>query len=108
MTIEEIEGMLDELMTATDENIRAVKLTDIKLALRDYKAERDETETIKDGELKNRDDEIDRLKKDTDELRTANSELASRYSTVLVDKKKEENEAEEEKYEIDDLIKRFD
>lgn len=108
MTVEKIEEMLDELMTTEDENLKAVKLTDIKLAVRDYKEERDETETVKDGEIAKLGEDIAERDNTIDELRIANSSLAERYSKIMAKEDATQTEEADEAYEIDELIKRFD
>ena len=108
MTIDELEVMLDELMTTEDENLRAVKLTDIKLGLRDYQKERDDTEVVKDGEINSLREDIATRDDTIAELRTANSTLAERFSKMAMKEEGVKKELERDDYEIDDLIKRFD
>ena len=108
MTIDELEVMLDELMTTDDENLKAVKLTDIKIGLRDYQKERDDTEVVKDGEINSLKDDVANRDETIAELRTANSTLAERFSKMALKEEGAQKALERDDYEIDDLIKRFD
>ena len=107
MTLEELYGLLDETITSTDDDVKAVKLTDLKMAMRDYKEERDDTELKKDAEIEALKGDIVKKDETISELREANSILAVKYSRRA---EPEPDEPAEPKkvYEIDDLIQKFD
>lgn len=107
MTLDELEAKLDEVMETGDADLRATKLVDLKLAMRDYKAERDEVELNKDAEIEALKGEIEEHKKSIDELKESNSALAQRYGKIAMRDEEEANDKEEQADDLDELIKKF-
>lgn len=108
MTLEELEVKVDEVLAENDADLRATKIADLKLAMRDYKAERDETELAKDSEIEALKEDVSARDKTIDELKESNSALAQRYGKIALEARDEEEEKDEDESEIDDLIKKFD
>ena len=108
MTLEELEAKVDEVLAENDADLRATKIADLKLAMRDYKSERDETELAKDSEIEALKEDVVARDKTIDELKESNSALAQRYGKIALAESDKEEEVEEDDSEIDDLIKKFD
>ena len=107
MTLEELEAKLDEVLAESDADIRSTKIADLKLAMRDYKSERDETELNKDSEIEALKEDVKSRDKTIDELKESNSALAQRYGKIALENRELDKKDDDEENEIDDLIKKF-
>ena len=107
MTLEELEAKLDEVLAESDADIRSTKIADLKLAMRDYKSERDETELNKDSEIEALKEDVKSRDETIDALKESNSALAQRYGKIALENRELDDKEDEEENEIDDLIKKF-
>lgn len=107
MTLEELEAKLDEVLAESDVDIRSTKIADLKLAMRDYKSERDETELQKDSEIESLKEDVKARDETINTLKESNSALAQRYGKIALENKELDDKDDEEENEIDDLIKKF-
>lgn len=108
MTLEELELKLDDVLAEPDADIRSTKIADLKLAMRDYKAERDETELNKDSEIEALREDVKSRDETIETLKESNSALAQRYGKIALENRDLENEdGDDEENDIDDLIKKF-
>lgn len=99
MTLEELEALADAVENATDESARKMAGVDLKVAMREYKKERDDTELEHVGKI----DELEKAVADRDadieEIRKTNSALALKYAESL---KEDDGEKEPEPTESDE------
>lgn len=107
MTLEELEAKLDEVLAESDVDIRSTKIADLKLAMRDYKSERDETELQKDSEIESLKEDVKSRDETINTLKESNSALAQRYGKIALENRELDDKDDEEENEIDDLIKKF-
>lgn len=107
MTLEELEAKLDEVLAESDADIRSTKIADLKLAMRDYKSERDETELSKDSEIEALKEDVKSRDETIDTLKESNSALAQRYGKIALENRELDEKDDDEENEIDDLIKKF-
>lgn len=107
MTLEELESKLDEVLAESDVDIRSTKIADLKLAMRDYKSERDETELQKDSEIESLKEDVKSRDETINTLKESNSALAQRYGKIALENRELDDKDDEEENEIDDLIKKF-
>lgn len=107
MTLEELEAKLDEVLAESDVDIRSTKIADLKLAMRDYKSERDETELNKDSEIEALKEDVKSRDETIDALKESNSALAQRYGKIALENRELDEKDDDEENEIDDLIKKF-
>lgn len=107
MTLEELEAKLDEVLAESDADIRSTKIADLKLAMRDYKSERDETELNKDSEIEALKEDVKSRDETIDTLKESNSALAQRYGKIALENRELDEKDDDEENEIDDLIKKF-
>jgi hypothetical protein len=107
MTLEELETKLDEVLAESDVDIRSTKIADLKLAMRDYKSERDETELQKDSEIESLKEDVKARDETINTLKESNSALAQRYGKIALENRELDDKDDEEENEIDDLIKKF-
>lgn len=107
MTLEELETKLDEVLAESDIDIRSTKIADLKLAMRDYKSERDETELQKDSEIESLKEDVKARDETINTLKESNSALAQRYGKIALENRELDDRDDEEENEIDDLIKKF-
>jgi hypothetical protein len=107
MTLEELEAKLDEVLAESDVDIRSTKIADLKLAMRDYKSERDETELQKDSEIESLKEDVKARDETINTLKESNSALAQRYGKIALENKELDDKDDEEENQIDDLIKKF-
>lgn len=107
MTLEELETKLDEVLAESDADLRSTKIADLKLAMRDYKSERDETELQKDSEIESLKEDVKSRDETINSLKESNSALAQRYGKIALENKELDEKDDDEENEIDDLIKKF-
>ena len=107
MTLEELEAKLDEVLAESDADLRSTKIADLKLAMRDYKSERDETELQKDSEIESLKEDVKSRDETINSLKESNSALAQRYGKIALENKELDEKDDDEENEIDDLIKKF-
>lgn len=107
MTLEELETKLDEVLAESDIDIRSTKIADLKLAMRDYKSERDETELQKDSEIESLKEDVKSRDETINTLKESNSALAQRYGKIALENRELDDRDDEEENEIDDLIRKF-
>lgn len=107
MTLEELEVKLDEVLAESDADLRSTKIADLKLAMRDYKSERDETELQKDSEIESLKEDVKARDETINSLKESNSALAQRYGKIALENKELDEKDDDEENEIDDLIKKF-
>jgi hypothetical protein len=107
MTLEELETKLDEVLAESDIDIRSTKIADLKLAMRDYKSERDETELQKDSEIESLKEDVKARDETINTLKESNSALAQRYGKIALENRELDDRDDEEENEIDDLIRKF-
>lgn len=107
MTLEELEAKLDEVLAESDADIRSTKIADLKLAMRDYKSERDGTELQKDSEIESLKEDIKSRDETINTLKESNSALAQRYGKIALENRELDDRDDEEENEIDDLIRKF-
>lgn len=107
MTLEELETKLDEVLAESDADLRSTKIADLKLAMRDYKSERDETELQKDSEIESLKEDVKSRDETINTLKESNSALAQRYGKIALENKELDDKDDDEENEIDDLIKNF-
>lgn len=107
MTLEELETKLDEVLAESDVDIRSTKIADLKLAMRGYKSERDESELQKDSEIESLKEDVKTRDKTINTLKESNSALAQRYGKIALENRELDDKDDEEENEIDDLIKKF-
>lgn len=107
MTLEELETKLDEVLAESDADLRSTKIADLKLAMRDYKSERDETELQKDSEIESLKEDVKSRDETINTLKESNSALAQRYGKIALENKELDDKDDDEENEIDDLIKKF-
>lgn len=107
MTLEELEAKLDEVLAESDADIRSTKIADLKLAMRDYKSERDETELNMNSEIEALKEDVKSRDETIDALKESNSALAQRYGKIALENRELDDKEDEEENEIDDLIKKF-
>ena len=107
MTLEELEAKLDEVLAESDVDIRSTKIADLKLAMRDYKSERDETELNKDSEIEALKEDVKSRDETIDALKESNSALAQRYGKIALENRELDEKDDDEENEIDDLIKKY-
>ena len=107
MTLEELETKLDEVLAESDADLRSTKIADLKLAMRDYKSERDETELQKDSEIESLKEDVKSRDETINTLKESNSALAQRYGKIALENKEPDDKDDDEENEIDDLIKKF-
>ena len=107
MTLEELELKLDDVLAEPDADIRSTKIADLKLAMRDYKSERDETELNKDSEIEALKEDVKSRDETIASLKESNSALAQRYGKIALENKELDEKDDDEENDIDDLIKKF-
>ena len=110
MTLEELETKLDELLDTEDVSERAARGVELKLAMRDYKRERDETEEENDSRITALESDVAARDNTIAELRESNTRLADKYGAILLSNDMEDKKKEEdiEVKDIDEYIKKFD
>ena len=83
MTLEELEALADAVENATDESARKMAGVDLKVAMREYKKERDDTELEHLGRIDELEKDVADRDADIEEIRKTNSALALKYAESL-------------------------
>lgn len=102
MTIEELEALADAVENATDESARKMAGVDLKVAMREYKKERDDTELEHMGRIEELEKDVADRDADIEEIRKTNSTLALKYAESLKeddDKNEPKPDESDEEYE---------
>lgn len=109
MTLEELEARVDEVINTSDEAERRTKAVDLKLDMRTYKEERDRTEEENNARITALENDVNDRDSIISELRESNTRLADKYGKILIkEDEREVEESNEDEYDLDGLIKRFD
>ena len=107
MTLEELEALADAVENATDESARKMAGVDLKIALREYKKERDDTELEHLGRIDELEKDVADRDADIEEIRNTNSTLALKYAESLKkDDGKKDPEPDESDEEYENAVNR--